>query len=342
MGIFNGFKFREKAISLYKQGKDINQIQREVSIVLELETVQKWVEEDKKYDQTKEYIKQSIKIKKQIKKLKNNEEELEKLYNDLKEVVSKILEINPENEIAKYRRYIEIDKYAKEKAKREQSIKEQKEYSKKIIERLKNGEISKEEIPQITGKLREFPDKVRSTFLISKLYEILFDKKEALLQLANYANINKLNQQEKDLLIQMQEMLTSKRNPKLNTTTLRIRKMYETKENQEKVYKKKIQKDTITNHILDGKTVLEIFEIMKENGTSIKTISKIRKNIIDKNEALRTENIKLEGIVGKLLQAGFSSNQVHKLVEYDVSMTKIEEIREGIESKKENDTENIK
>ena len=226
-----------------------------------------------------------------------------------------------------------------------QSLKEQKDYSKEIIEKLKNGEISKEEMPKIIEKLEEFPDKVRSTFLISKLYEILYDKKEALSKLANYAKKNNLDEQEKSLLVQMQDVL-SKRDSKLNTTTSRLRKIYKVKENEEKVYKKKVQKDAIINYILDGKTVLEISEIMKENGTSIKTISKIRKSYIQKNETLRTENIKLEGIVRKLLQSGFSSNQVHKLVEYDVSMPTIEEIRTEMENKKENekenDTENVK
>ena len=471
MKLFNGFKFRDKAVRLYKQGKDINQIQKEVGIIIELGTVEKWIEEDEKYKQTKDYIKQSIKIKKQIKKAKTKEE-LESLYFNLQEVVKKILDINPENmvakkdfilassyikkvqrnkiksqplninemqeqfakeqlakenaftvekqeeyidsintkfqngeikkenlkeiwknlerypdrtrsiifildlyakiteyyiipvkalevyadktytltpeeydnvlnEISKYRKHIAIQEYAKEKDKKMQSLKEQKDYSKEIIEKLKNGEISKEEMPKIIEKLEEFPDKVRSTFLISKLYEILYDKKEALSKLANYAKKNNLDEQEKSLLVQMQDVL-SKRDSKLNTTTSRLRKIYKVKENEEKVYKKKVQKDAIINYILDGKTVLEISEIMKENGTSIKTISKIRKSYIQKNETLRTENIKLEGIVRKLLQSGFSSNQVHKLVEYDVSMPTIEEIKAEMENKKENDTENVK
>ena len=144
MGIFNGFKFKEKAISLYKQGKDINQIQKEVGIVLELETVQKWVEEEKKYEQTKEYIKQSIKIKKQIKKLKNNEEELEKLYNDLKEVVSKILEINPENEIAK-KDLIAASYYIEKKQRAQIPQYVKKKYRKQSIEEMQN-QFGKEQL----------------------------------------------------------------------------------------------------------------------------------------------------------------------------------------------------
>lgn len=110
-----------------------------------------------------------------------------------------------------------------------------------IIDKLRKGEIDKKEILSIITKLQEYPDKVRSTFLISKLYEVLYNKDEALEQLANYAKSNKLNEDELEILVQMQSGILTN-DEKRNTTTMKLRKLYLSKDRQNKLYKKKIEK----------------------------------------------------------------------------------------------------
>lgn len=238
------------------------------------------------------------------------------------------------DEITKYRRSIKLGNAIKQKEANDAKIKEQREYSKEIIEKLKNGEISKSDIHTIISKLQLYPDKTRSIFLISKLYEILYDKNEALIQLSNYAKSNNLDEKQKSMLVKMQNVIDTRENKK-NITTSKLRKIYIKKDNEEKRYAKVIEKQQIIDYIKQGKNVLEIFESMKERGTSIKTITKIRKQVIQKDEKLQMENIKLEGIVKKLLQSGFKPKQVHKLVAYDVPILRIQEIQKEIQKENE-------
>ena len=241
------------------------------------------------------------------------------------------------NEISRYRELSNLDKILDAKEELNKQKGEQRDYSKEVIEKLKKGEISKKDIPSIIVRLQQYPDKVKSTFLISKLYEIIYDKKEALNQLANYAKSNKLNENELNMLVQMQESISGN-NEKRNTTTKKLRKLYLSKDKEEKVYEKKIEKETILSYIYQGKSVSDIFEIMKDDGTSLKTISRMRKNAILKDDNLRVENARLEQIAINMFNAGFSNRQVYQLLGFDISVPRLKEIRENIkenESKEE-------
>ena len=241
------------------------------------------------------------------------------------------------NEISRYRELSNLDKILNDREELNKKKGEQRDYSKEVIEKLKKGEISKKDIPSIIIRLQQYPDKVKSTFLISKLYEIIYDKKEALNQLANYAKSNKLNENELNMLVQMQENISGN-HEKRNTTTKKLRKLYLSKDKEEKVYEKKIEKETILSYIYQGKSVSDIFEIMKDDGTSLKTISRMRKNAILKDDNLRVENARLEQIAINMFNAGFSNRQVYQLLGFDISVPRLKEIRENIkenESKEE-------
>ena len=241
------------------------------------------------------------------------------------------------NEISRYRELSNLDKMLNDREELNKKKGEQRDYSKEVIEKLKKGEISKKDIPSIIVRLQQYPDKVKSTFLISKLYEIIYDKNEALNQLANYAKSNKLNENELNMLVQMQESISGN-NEKRNTTTKKLRKLYLSKDKEEKVYEKKIEKETILSYIYQGKSVSDIFEIMKDDGTSLKTISRMRKNAILKDDNLRVENARLEQIAINMFNAGFSNRQVYQLLGFDISVPRLKEIRENIkenESKEE-------
>ena len=208
-----------------------------------------------------------------------------------------------------------------------------------IIDKLRKGEIDKKEILSIITKLQEYPDKVRSTFLISKLYEVLYNKDEALEQLANYAKSNKLNGDELEILVQMQSGILTN-DEKRNTTTMKLRKLYLSKDRQNKLYKKKIEKQTILDYISKGKSVSEIYKIMKDDGTSLLTISRIRKNAINNDENLQIENLKLENIAVTMFNAGFSNRQVYQLLGFDISVPRLQEIRENMKNSEKSNIEN--
>lgn len=208
-----------------------------------------------------------------------------------------------------------------------------------IIDKLRKGEIDKKEILSIITKLQEYPDKVRSTFLISKLYEVLYNKDEALEQLANYAKSNKLNEDELEILVKMQSGILTN-DEKRNTTTMKLRKLYLSKDRQNKLYKKKIEKQTILDYISQGKSVSEIYKIMKDDGTSLLTISRIRKNAINNDENLQIENLKLENIAVTMFNAGFSNRQVYQLLGFDISVPRLQEIRENMKNSEKSNIEN--
>ena len=235
------------------------------------------------------------------------------------------------DEISRYRQLSKLDQMLNDRDELNKKKGEQRDYSKEVIEKLKKGEITKKEIPSIIVRLQQYPDKVKSTFLISKLYEIIYDKDEALNQLANYAKSNKLNENELNMLVQMQESISGN-NEKRNTTTGKLNKLYLSKDKEHKLYKKKIEKETILSYIAQGKSVSDIFEIMKNDGTSLKTISRMRKNAIAKDDNLRIENLKLEQIAINMFNAGFNNKQVYQLLGFDISIPRLQEIRENIKN----------
>lgn len=142
------------------------------------------------------------------------------------------------NEIYRVRGNIEkekeIEKFLTKKENKDNYEKsnEQRQFSKKIIDRLKEGKITKKELPAIEARLQTFPDAAKSIFLITKLYEIVEGRDAAYQNLTKYTTILNLSDTEKRQIKEMQQKLMDK--PLQSGATNKIEKeIVERKENQE-------------------------------------------------------------------------------------------------------------
>lgn len=106
-----------------------------------------------------------------------------------------------EEKISNFRKRLDAKEYIEkredeQKIKQEQLKKEQREYSRQIIKRIDNGELTKEEVPDIIRNLEKYPDRSKSLYLITKLYQGYYGTKEALGYLAKYSHISDLTLRE--------------------------------------------------------------------------------------------------------------------------------------------------
>ena len=260
--------------------------------------------------------------------------------NELDKYIDEEYSITPEeysnvlDEISGTRRQIEEDKeierYLEDKDKQEKikDSKEQREYSQMIIKQLNEGKITQENLPKIIEKLEGFKDRTRSIFLITKLYEILYDRETAYKELIKYTHISNLSDKEKERIAQMQRLLTQKEIKKGGT--YRIKKIYKAKSQEEKKYTKKINKEEIIRLLDEGKTVKQIANILKERGISLKSIAKVKSFYLRENEDLRKENEKLEIYARNLLKEGYKIQDVYDIMECDIPIPKLQKIEKEI------------
>ena len=260
--------------------------------------------------------------------------------NELDKYIDEEYSITPEeysnvlDEISGTRRQIEEDKeierYLEDKDKQEKikDSKEQREYSQMIIKQLNEGKITQENLPKIIEKLEGFKDRTRSIFLITKLYEILYDRETAYKELIKYTHISNLSDKEKERIAQMQRLLTQKEIKKGGT--YRIKKIYKAKSQEENKYTKKINKEEIIRLLDEGKTVKQIANILKERGISLKSIAKVKSFYLRENEDLRKENEKLEIYARNLLKEGYKIQDVYDIMECDIPIPKLQKIEKEI------------
>ena len=260
--------------------------------------------------------------------------------NELDKYIDEEYSITPEeysnvlDEISGTRRQIEEDKeierYLEDKDKQEKikDSKEQREYSQMIIKQLNEGKITQENLPKIIEKLEGFKDRTRSIFLITKLYEILYDRETAYKELIKYTHISNLSDKEKERIAQMQKLLAQKEIKKGGT--YRIKKIYKAKSQEENKYTKKINKEEIIRLLDEGKTVKQIANILKERGISLKSIAKVKSFYLRENEDLRKENEKLEIYARNLLKEGYKIQDVYDIMECDIPIPKLQKIEKEI------------
>lgn len=142
----------------------------------------------------------------------NKQDKIDELENYIDEEFS----VTPEeydnilNEIAQTRKEIKEDNIVEQYLDREkkEEVKRQREYSKYVIERLGKGEIKRDDLPEIVSQLEKFKDRTRAIFLITKLYEILYDKEKAYNELMKYTYIADLTKEEQEGIAKMQKLLT--------------------------------------------------------------------------------------------------------------------------------------
>ncbi len=106
-----------------------------------------------------------------------------------------------EEKISNFRKRLDAKEYIEkredeQKVKMEQLRKEQREYSRQVIKRIDNGELTKEEVPEIIRNLEKYPDRSKALYLITKLYQGYYGTKEALGYLAKYSHISDLTLRE--------------------------------------------------------------------------------------------------------------------------------------------------
>lgn len=309
---------------------------------LTLENMNQTIEEAKKYPNFMQSLISIFDIKA---KMTGN---LQDKINGLKEYLDTAQTLTPEqysrlsNEIVQTReqekKENEVErvinrKYEKEKY---EDSNEQRQYSKQVIQKLNRGEITREELPLITAKLESFKDRAKSIFLITKLNEAICGREEAYNTLLKYSSISDLTEFEKQNIGEMQRILTRQE----KTIDIKQKgKKIRLKEPEKKVYDKKIQKQEIINLLNQRKTVLQIHEILKEKGTSLKSIARVKTFYLRQNEELRAEQLKLETYAGDFIKEGYSLKDVYAMMEYDIPMTKLKTMEEKIKKSQLGDEE---
>ena len=280
----------------------------------------------------------------------NKEQKVEKLENyiDTKPSITPEEYARIQEEIATTRRQIQEDnmieayldkKEEQEEQARQQSRMGQREYSKEIIAKLNKGQITKEELPEIVETLEGFMDRARSVFLITKLYEALYSRERAYDELIKYSIISDLSPEEKRQIAQMQKALTE---PHKETDTMkRIKGIYKRKEEKEERYHKKIQKEKIKQWLEEGKTVKQIFNLLKDSGTTLKTIISVKGKYSKGNEVLESRRKMIEEDAQALLKGGYTPDEVFEIIEYDIPITSLKQMNREIRKQEREVTEGI-
>ena len=266
-------------------------------------------------------------------KIDELEKYVEEKYSITPEEYSNVLDVISEtrNQIKDDQK---IENYLEYKKKEErEGLREQREYSKNVIEELNKGKITKENLPEIVKKLETFKDRTRAIFLITKLYEILYDREKAYSELVKYTHISNLSPKEKERIANMQRLLTSNETKKSGTH--RIKQIYLGKTQENNKYTKKMNKEAIIRHLEDRKTVKQIANILKEKGVSLKSIARVKTFYLRKNEELRKENLRLEVYARNLIQEGYKIHDVYDIMEYDIPLPRLQAIAKELENQKE-------
>ena len=296
------------------------------------------IEEARKYPNFNKSLVELLEIKSKI--TGNRQDKIDELDKYIEEEYSITAEeySNVLDEITQTREQIEddkkIEKYLdnKEKQEKRRGSKEQREYSKMIIEKLNKGEITKENLPEIVTKLETLEDRTRSIFLITKLYEIVYDREKAYNELVKYTHISNLSDKEKERIANMQRVLTS--NEKTKGATHRIKKLYSKQTQKHNKFTKKINKEEIIKLLEDRKSVKQILGALKENGVSLKSIARVKSFYLRENEELRKEDLRLERYAKNLIKEGYKIQDVYDIMEYDIPLPRLQKI--ALEIKQQN------
>ena len=145
-----------------------------------------------------------------------------------------------DEKISEFRKRIDLKEYLskkeeQQKLKNKELKREQRDYSRQIIERIDKGKIKKEDVPEIIRNLEKYPDRTKAIFLITKLYEGFYGANETLQLLNKYGAISNLTEEEKNSIVKMKEIVV--KNRKINTIKQRQQKVRKRKK-ESKNYKR--------------------------------------------------------------------------------------------------------
>ena len=244
------------------------------------------------------------------------------------------------NEISKTREDIKNDQNVEqylnekeqlEKENRQAKAREERKYYQETIQKLSRGEITKENLQEVIKKLETFNDIGKSIFLITKLYEIIYDRNVAYTNLAKYTSMLNLSKEQRKEIADLQKMLTD--NDREFGKTKRIKGIYQKNERKKQRYNKKVQKEEIEQYLGENKTVKQIYNLLKDKGITIQYITRLKSYYIKNNPQKQQEYLQLEEDVKALLKGGYSSNETHEIIEYDVPLYRIKELERQLKQK---------
>ena len=119
--------------------------------------------------------------------------------------------------------------------------------------------------------------------------------------------------------------------PHKETDTMkRIKGIYKRKEEKEERYHKKIQKEKIKQWLEEGKTVKQIFNLLKDSGTTLKTIISVKGKYSKGNEVLESRRKMIEEDAQALLKGGYTPDEVFEIIEYDVPISTLKQMNRTI------------
>lgn len=243
-----------------------------------------------------------------------------------------------DEKVRDFRKRIDLKEYLAKKEEeqklREKELKqEQREYSRQIIKNLDNGELKKEDIPEIAKKLEQYPDRSRAIFLIMKLYEGYYGRTEALQALIRYNSISDLSDSEKDMIVKLRNAINNNKN--VNTIAQRQQKvrLRKIKSIQYKKNKKEIQRNFIEDMLKQGETVksIQMQAMISGDVVSLKSISKIRTHLIATDEKMKNRYDEEMTMARQLVDGGFSVEQIYDLFGSNIGKNKLMEMRIGQE-----------
>lgn len=308
--------------------------------ILTKDDISKKIEEARKYPNFDKSLIELLNIKAMM-----TEDKIEKInaletYIDTEQSLTKESYGRVINEISKTREDIKNDQNVEqylnekeqlEKENRQAKAREERKYYQETIQKLSRGEITKENLQEVIKKLETFNDIGKSIFLITKLYEIIYDRNVAYTNLAKYTSMLNLSKEQRKEIADLQKMLTD--NDRKFGKTKRIKGIYQKNERKKQRYNKKVQKEEIEQYLGENKTVKQIYNLLKDKGITIQYITRLKSYYIKNNPQKQQEYLQLEEDVKALLKGGYSSNETHEIIEYDVPLYRIKELERQLKQK---------
>ena len=298
------------------------------------------IEEARKYPNFDKSLIELLNIKAMMTEDKAEKINALETYIDTEETLTKESYRRVINEISKTREDIKNDQNVEqylnekeqlEKENRQAKAREERKYYQETIQKLSRGEITKENLQEVIKKLETFNDIGKSIFLITKLYEIIYDRNVAYTNLAKYTSMLNLSKEQRKEIADLQKMLTD--NDRKFGKTKRIKGIYQKNERKKQRYNKKVQKEEIEQYLRENKTVKQIYNLLKDKGITIQYITRLKSYYIKNNPQKQQEYLQLEEDVKALLKGGYSSNETHEIIEYDVPLYRIKELERQLKQK---------
>lgn len=237
-----------------------------------------------------------------------------------------------DEKVNEFRKRIDLKEYLAKKEEadklREKELRqEQREYSREVIRAMDNGELTKEDVPEIARKLERYPDRSRAIFLIMKLYEGYYDNSEALRTLIRYNSISDLSDSEKDMLVQMRNSIMENKKKNINPLRLRQHKIRVRKIEsiQYKKNKKENQRAKIEDMLKQGETIksIQMQAMISGDVVSLKSISSIRNQLIATDDEMKNRYEEEISMAKQLVDGGFSVEQIYDLFGSNIGKNKL-------------------